>query len=275
MKSKTFSAMVCLYERTKVGELIAALDHAIVQQSYPPSELIVVFDGPVPEEVIDAIETYATRIKIVKIEFKENMGHGRARAAAIEACNTDWIAIIDSDDISMEYRFEALFNIAYENPNCAVVGGGIREFCDDGTKRIMLKERFFPKTPEDNLKFLKFRSPVAQATAILNVQAVKNVGNYQHWLCNEDYYLWLRLVAAGYEIRNVERLVLLFRVSNSLYERRGGYEYWVNEVKLQLFSFRQGTTNLIYFFMGSALRFFVQVILPQRFRRYFYQIFLR
>ena len=101
------------------------------------------------------------------------------------------------------------------------------------------------------------------------------VGNYQHWFNNEDYYLWIRLVSNGYKIRNVQKPLLHVRTTPGFYSRRGGYHYWKNEIRLQAYSLTSGTTNLFQFLLGGLIRFIVQVIMPSSLRTAFYNHFLR
>jgi len=267
--------MICLYANNKAFEVFSALESAFIEQTCPPAELVVIFDGPVPSDVTAVIKKFTTLIPVICVTFLQNMGHGLARAAAIEKSSYNWMAIIDSDDISLPDRFESLLKTIASHPDSAVVGGGLTEFRDSAEGRVVGKLRLFPKNPEDVVHYIQSRAPVAQPTAILRVQAVLDVGNYETWYNNEDYHLWIRLVRAGYEIRNVPKSVLLFRTSPDLYARRGGLRYWWNEVRLQAFSLLSGTTVPSKFLLGVILRFGVQVVMPGWLRSSFYNKFLR
>jgi len=270
-----FSAIICLYRNNDASEVRVALESAILNQSYPPSELVAVFDGPTPHDVEDVVDEMALYLPIQKVRFAENRGHGPARAAGIEAVMYEWAAMIDADDISFSNRFEHLLAAINEFPEAAVIGGGMIEFYDTVDGRIMGAPRVFPKTPQEIRRVLQTRSPVAQTTAMLRVAAIRTIGNYQFWFNNEDYHLWIRLIKAGYDIHNIPQPVVLVRTSHDMYRRRGGLRYWWNEVRLQLFSFNQGTTTFWRFLFGSGLRFIVQVLMPGHFRKMFYRKFLR
>ena len=120
--------MICLYKNNVAAGVREALRSAFVDQSLPPSELIAVFDGPVPSEVVSVIDEFESQFSIRRVVFPENRGHGPARAAAIDACEKHWIAIIDADDISRADRFEHLVALASKHPDSAVIGGGFTEF---------------------------------------------------------------------------------------------------------------------------------------------------
>jgi len=79
--------------------LNATLD-AVLSQSFPADEVIVVDDGST-DQTSRVIEDYGSFIIVIKIE---NSGPGAARMRAIAECRNEWIALCDSDDIwSCEY----------------------------------------------------------------------------------------------------------------------------------------------------------------------------
>ncbi|MEO9470552.1 glycosyltransferase [Parasphingorhabdus sp.] len=271
-----FSALLCLYHGNKLSEVQEALDSAFVDQSIKPDELVTVLDGPVPADIKAYVEGFGSEALPTQIiAFPENRGHGEARAKGLEACSHDLVAMIDADDISMPLRFEKLLQEFEAYPKLAVAGGAVREFVEVDGKVEDLSIRTMPHTNEDVINYLKTRSPVAQPTSIVKRSAVLDVGNYQTWFNNEDYHLWIRLIANGYEIRNIPDVVLRFRTSPDMYSRRGGLKYWWNESRLQIYSLKQGTTSLPLLLAGSGFRFLVQVLTPNRFRSAVYKHLLR
>ena len=80
-----FAAMLCLYRNNDAEEVRSALRSAFDEQSYPPVQLIAVFDGPVPAAVSQVIEEFEATHPVLRIVHPECRGHGPARAAAIDA----------------------------------------------------------------------------------------------------------------------------------------------------------------------------------------------
>lgn len=270
-----FAAMLCLYRNNVAEEVDEALRAAFETQTIAPAQLIAVFDGPVPDTVRAVIDRFALTQDVLRVEHDTCQGHGPARAAAIDACRHDWLAILDADDVSMPHRFTDLTAIIARHPDAAVVGGGLIEFHVEAGVKVFGHTVTYPETPEALRRYLAVRSPIAQPTAMLRVAAIREVGNYQPWLNNEDYHLWIRLVAAGYDLRNAPQPVLWFRTAPDLFARRGGVRYWWHEVRLQLFSLRQGTTTLGRLLTGALVRFVVQVAMPSGLRAAFYRKVLR
>lgn len=274
-RTMAFAAMLCLYRNNAAAEVAEALHAAFENQTVRPSQLIAVFDGPVPADVTAVIDRFARTHDVRRIIHQECRGHGAARAAAINACAYDWLAIIDADDVSMPRRFADLCQAITRRPNAAVIGGGLIEFHVKDNEKVFGHIVNYPESPAAVRHYLRARSPVAQPTSILRVAAIKEVGNYQDWFNNEDYHLWIRLIAAGYELYNVPRPILWFRTNPDLFARRGGLKYWWNEVRLQIFSYRCGTTTMGRLLTGSLIRFMVQVVMSSRARKVFYERILR
>ena len=271
----SFAAMLCLYRNNVASEVEDALRSAFDEQDQPPAQLIAVFDGPVPDEVMAAMDRFSETHDVKRVVHAECKGHGAARSAALDACDHEWIAIIDADDISMPNRFSSLLALAAAHPDAAVIGGGLIEFHDKNNEKIYGAELSYPHSPADVRKYIASRSPIAQPTSMLRVAAIKDVGNYQDWYNNEDYHLWIRLVTAGYDLWNVPHPVLWFRTNPDLFARRGGFRYWLNEARLQVFSYRNGTTTVGKLFVGVTVRFIVQVVMTNGMRELFYQKVLR
>ncbi len=53
--------------------------------------------------------------------------------------------------------------------------------------------------------------------------AVKAVGSYQDFYLLEDYYLWLRMLMAGYHGYSIQAPLLHMRAGSDMYKRRAGW----------------------------------------------------
>jgi hypothetical protein len=63
--------------------------------------------------------------------------------------------------------------------------------------------------------------------------AVAAVGGYEDVPLAEDYWLWVRLLRAGADLRNVAEPLVGYRVSAGAYERRGGMRMFRADLALQ------------------------------------------
>ena len=101
------------------------------------------------------------------------------------------------------------------------------------------------------------------------------VGGYLDWYCNEDYYLWIRMLAAGYIFRNLPCKLMNVRVGKEMYSRRGGWKYFNSEARLQKYMLNEKIINFQRYMFNVFVRFVVQVLLPCRLRGYIFRKLFR
>ena len=104
-----FSVLMSVYKNDDPNFFEEALNSISTNQSFKPKQVVIVEDGPVNSIIDDVIEK--VKIKNKKIEFtilskKKNEGLASALNDGINLCKYDWIARMDSDDISVDDRFE-------------------------------------------------------------------------------------------------------------------------------------------------------------------------
>lgn len=110
MKELEISVVVPVYNRQEY--LQESLD-SILQQSLPPSEIVVVDDGST-DDSWNIIQSYKDRIKAIRIP---NSGAGNARKVGVEKTSYPWIAFCDSDDIWLPNHLERRVKLLSEYPN--------------------------------------------------------------------------------------------------------------------------------------------------------------
>lgn len=272
VNSAQFSVSICVYGKDNPKHFDIAVQ-SILDQTIPPTEVILVVDGPVPDELDLVICKYEGNPLFRTIRLEENQGHGNARRIGLENCNFDLVALMDADDISVSNRFEKQLSVFYENPNLSVVGGIIEEFIDE-TSNLVAK-RTVPSEHHEILTFMKKRCPFNQMTVMLKKADVQKVGGYLDWHKNEDYYLWLRLALSNSYFYNINEVLVFVRVGNEMYQRRGGYKYFLSEYRLQRFMFEKSIISLSQFFINVSQRLIVQVLLPNTIRGWVFQKFAR
>lgn len=268
-----FSVCMSVYKNDNADDLITAV-RSVVRQTCKPFEIILVQDGPVPQCISDAINSLAGEIPFLKlVRLAENVGHAGARKAAMDAASTELIAVMDSDDISIETRFERQLQIFDAHPEISVVGGLIHEFIGDVSN--VVGERFVPQNDKDIKQYLKSRCPMNLVTVMYRKTDIENVGGFMDWYCEEDYYLWIRLALKGYQFYNIQENLVNVRVGNEMYRRRGGWRYFKSEALLQRYMLSNGVISLPRYIYNTLGRFAVQVAMPNNLRSFIFQKLFR
>lgn len=271
MSELKFSVSMCVYGKDNPDWFDRALD-SVLNQTVKPTELVLVVDGPISNELEDVIEKYRPTIDFKVIRFSENQGHGNARRAGFEACSCDLIALMDADDVNVPDRFEQQLKI-FSEQDVDIVGGDISEFI--GEEENVVAYRKVPTADAEIKEYMKKRCPLNQITVMFKKQSVKDVGGYIDWYCAEDYYLWIRLALKGYKMTNTGTILANVRVGKEMYSRRGGWKYFKSERKLQKYMRKNKIIGFGTYFINVAKRFVVQVLMPNRLRGWVFKKFAR
>lgn len=268
-----FSVAMSVYKNDNSMDFVDAV-LSIFNQTYPPNEIILVIDGPVPDMMLKTIENLSEKTGIMKvIPLPKNMGHAIARQTGLEAANNDLCAVMDADDLSVPNRFEKQLKAFEEHPEVSVVGGLINEFIH--TTDNVVGTRIVPEKDSDIKEYLKSRCPMNLVTVMLKKSDVMKVGGYQDWYCEEDYYLWIRLALGGYKFYNIQENLVNVRVGEEMYQRRGGKKYFKSEARLQKYMLNHKLISLSKYAYNVLIRWIVQVAMPNKMRSWVFQTFAR
>ena len=272
MQNVKFSVSMCVYGGDDPNWFETAVE-SILDQTVPPTEVVLVVDGPVPNETDAVIKKYEANSIFNIIRFKENQGHGNARRAGLSACTNELVALMDADDISVSDRFEKQLAAFEKDAELDIVGGNISEFICSADNIVAKRE--VPASDSDIKDYMKKRCPMNQMTVMFKKASVENVGGYIDWYCDEDYYLWLRMALADMKFFNISDTLVNVRVGEDMYRRRGGKRYFQSEARLQKFMLEKKIINRSTYASNVTKRFIVQVLLPNKLRGVVFKKFAR
>lgn len=267
-----FSVLLSVYDREVAAHLDSALQ-SVVDQTAPPSEIVLVHDGPLNAKLHSVIENHRHGpIPLVEVVLRQNQGLGGALSIGLGRCRYDLVARMDADDISKPERFEEQLRCFEADPSLAVVGSWVDEFL--GRVDNVTGVRTTPETHEEIREFAKRRSPVNHPAAMYKKSAVDAAGGYQAFHLNEDYYLWVRMLANGAKFYNIQQSLLFFRTSTDVFRRRGGVRYARQDILMQRKMLHLGLVTPFEVLGNVLLRAPVR-LLPNRIRALVYRYFLR
>jgi len=226
-----FSLLLPVYRADDPAHFVKAFTSSVTAQSRRPAQVVVVQDGPVPAELSVAIEqvTAESPVPVVHHVLAENKGLAAALTAGLAECEHDIVARIDADDISLAQRFEV--QLPHIEGGLDLVGSGMYEFLDDVGSIV---GRRVPRTDQKDIeRYARFHDPFSHPTVVYRRSAVEAAGGYQPMGLMEDYWLFTRMIATGARVGNVADPLVMYRVGEGAYARRGGREQWRSEKALQ------------------------------------------
>lgn len=272
MSDTKFSVSMCVYGGDN-PEWFGTAVNSILNQTEKPDEVVLVVDGPVPEQLDAVIAEYEKNPVFNVIRLKTNRGHGEARRIGLNNCKYELVALMDADDISANDRFEKELALFESNPELTIVGSNITEFV--GTPDNIVGARVVESEDAAIKADMKKRCPMNQMTVMFRKGFVEKVGGYIDWFCDEDYYLWLRLYLGGAVFANIPDPLVNVRVGKEMYQRRGGIRYFKSEAKLQKYMLDNKVIGFGTFAINVCKRLIVQVLLPNKLRSWVFQKFAR
>ena len=262
-----FSVLMTVYDKEKPYNLRKSLLTSY-QQTIKPTEIILVCDGELTQELYDEIERIKSEIPILKVyQLDTNVGSGPASRFGVEKCNTELIARMDSDDYSVETRFEKQIKAFEENPNLVMVGTNILE---KNTEFTALKT--VPKKTGEIREYSKFRNPFNNPSSMMKKEYILKVGNYRKFRYLEDYDLTMRLIHDNptKDFLNIQEPLVVMQTDDSSYLRRGGLLYVKTEFFLQVDFYKRGYLTKFELCRNIFVRNIVRVM-PNSVRKLIYK----
>lgn len=246
---------------------------SMLKQSVPPAEIVIVKDGPLTKELESVLAQYRLQEEhlFYIVDLEKNMGLGPALNKGVQACHNEIIVRMDTDDYSCPNRVEMQLK-AMEEKNADIVSSNIGEFSDDICHVIKYKE--VPETHEEIYRYAKRRNPFNHPAVMYKRSKVLEAGNYQKCDWIEDYDLWVRMLQQGCRGYNVQKPLLLMRVNENAYKRRGGWKYLKSMLAFNRKLLKGRWCRLPDFFVRSAANILVTLI-PNKMRNRVYKRLLR
>lgn len=230
-KYKNYSVLMSVYYKEKPEYLKQAIE-SIQAQTIPTNDFVLICDGPLTDELNEVIEKKQHEIgeTFRVIRLTQNRGLGKALNEGIKHCKNELIARMDSDDIAYENRCERQLNAFFKFPEISICSGTVEEFFKEIS--IIDAERIVPETNLEIIQFAKKRNPFNHPCVMYKKTSIEAVGSYQDFYLLEDYYLWVRMLRAGYQGYNIQAPLLHMRAGQDMYKRRAGWKYAKTQIAL-------------------------------------------
>ena len=263
-----FSLLISTYAGDSPDFLREAFVSTVQAQSRRPDEVVLVQDGPVPDELAGTIADLAAHspVPVKHVPLEQNVGLGPALDIGLETATHEIVARMDADDISHPERFAKQLPVVEAGAD--IVGSGLYEFgagLDDVVGR-----RTPPTDPTEIRRVIRFRDPFNHPTVVYRKTAVQAAGGYSDMALMEDYLLFTRMIEAGAAPANLPDPLVYYRVGAGAYARRGGRALLRSELALQRRFRELGITTRGQYLRNVVVRGGYRLV-PEAFRRSAYR----
>lgn len=196
--------------------LVEALN-SLVAQTYKGFKTVLCDDGSKDDTYLVAQEFCKNHENFILISNDCNMGLNYTLNHCLEFADTEYIARMDGDDISLPTRFEKEIGFLDSHPEFAVVSAPMIHFDEKGVFRTGHAVEFPQK------RDFIHGTPFCHAVSMSRTAVIKDVGGYsvdERLLRVEDYHLWMKVYAAGYKGYNIQEPLYKMRDDRNALLRR-------------------------------------------------------
>jgi glycosyltransferase involved in cell wall biosynthesis len=216
------------YSATHPGELSQSLD-SIFQAPFCADQVVLVVDGPISYALNVVIRQFEAQYSLDVLRLSRNYGLGLALSEGLSLCKNELIARYDTDDICCPHRLYVQCKFLEANPSVSCVGSDVYEFYEIATS-FFFRKKSVPKNAQLLFGNFLIRNPINHPTAMFRRSHVLACGGYEDVAFFEDYHLWIKMLTAGYVLRNIDAPPLVYMRRKSQGLRRTGCSYLLKEI---------------------------------------------
>ena len=200
-----------------------ALD-SLYAQTYKEFKIVMCDDGSKDDTLKIAEENARMHENVIVIKNERNMGLNYTLNHCLEYADTEYIARMDGDDLSVPSRFEEQIKFLDAHPEYAVVSAPMIYFDENGDFR------WGKGKGEVEAKDFVHGTPICHAPSMSRTDVIKSVGGYsvsKNLLRVEDYHLWFKVYAAGHKLYMLNKCLYKMRDDRNAVGRRN----WITRRK--------------------------------------------
>ncbi len=178
---------------------------SILNQTFDNFELIIIDDKSM-DNSIDIIKKYMKNdSRIILIENENNLGAAAARNRGLKRARGTYIAIMDSDDISLPYRLERQLSFLENNENYFLIGSNAISIDEKGNYLEKFKL-------DEELSIIKYRNPIIHTSIMFRNKKIRYREKFHY---AEDYDLYLRMLTKKLKLKNINETLVKIRMRSS------------------------------------------------------------
>ena len=203
--------------------------NSILNQTLSDFEFIIINDASTDntEKILNNIKDK----RIIRIDNKIQMGNYRCRNIGMSVAKGSFIAVMDSDDISMQTRFATQYDFMIKTPRCIALGSAVEVF--HGNKTLLFKRMY--GSDENKIMLLKDNVTTHPSLMIRGDSLRNHKITYQEsYVFSSDYDLMVKLSQKG-KIYNLPEILLKYRIHSDQISTRYKKEqsYFADQIRIK------------------------------------------
>lgn len=204
---------------------------SILNQTCTDFEYIIILDDPMNDNLMQVINEYKAKDDRISFYINDkNMGCPLTKHKGICMAVTEYVAIMDADDISYPERLERQLEWI-QTKKVDFLSGYVSVINDEGN--IVYNMDNLPVKHADIVKKMRVNNCMPHPCWFLKKSAYMVLGGYADIQGCEDYDLLIRAMQAGYKLGNCDQIILKYRLSNQSISRNNLFKQYLMMCYLQ------------------------------------------
>jgi hypothetical protein len=204
----TFSVVIPAYQ---VAECVGGAIASALAQTLPPQEVVVVDDAST-DDLASALAPFEGRITQVRHDL--NAGEAAAKNSGIRAARSEFVAILDADDIFLPERLAALSALALQRPDLDVLTTDAYLEVDGRVlRRVYTPDWSF--VTDDQRRAILSRNFIFGHVAVRREAMLRAGGFDESIRRTTDWECWIRMILNGAQVGAVLEPLAHYRVRRS------------------------------------------------------------
>jgi len=258
MKSKVGSVSVVMSTAHEPLDIVRQAVESILLQTLLPDEFIIIVEDASNTEVFEYLQKLADETPLLKVFLhQEQQGLAICRNEGIYQSTSDYVALMDADDVSMPHRLETELTYLLTHQADGVFAQV--EHVNEAGESV----GYFHPTTENSKRDIFLKHIFVHPTGFFKREVFKTEKYDPAFMRAQDIDLWIRLLHDGKILKIVPEVLLKYRVYRdsaieSRLKRQSGYaKYGFKIVQKHFLSYVLNP----YFFYFTVKWFFYNVLL--------------
>jgi len=196
MNLPSISVIIPVYN---AEQYLAEAIESILDQSFKPSEIIVINDGS-DDKSGTCAEKYWPQVTMI---YQKHQGISAARNRGIKKASGDYLAFLDADDIWVREKLQWQVDVFQQNPAVDLVYGHVKQF-------------YSPELPDSFKEKIEIRKEIAPAH-LSSAMLIKHQAFYQVGLFDTK---WITGIDQEWHMRAVDQKLNMVMLPQVVYRRR-------------------------------------------------------